>query len=157
MCLPEMLAVWSSGCQCLLNVVIMFEPPRRLFHKAAPPLCQTLKLSTSRFYLCDIMVVYLDCFNDTFCQIPAAAWWLTGDFCDTTSDGSALNGESLNKHQTFTNNQLKLKRISFFSPLLFQNITLTYSFSSIIHLTSMLNLLLNLWALNFQWLWSNIW
>lgn len=62
------------------------------------------------------MVVYLDCFNDTFCQIPAAAWWLTGDFSVTTSDGNTLNGELLNKHQTCTNNQLKVKRISFFFP-----------------------------------------
>lgn len=130
-----MLAMWSSGCQCLLNIVVILEPLRYLFQKAVPPLFQTLLLSTHPFlYLCDIMFVYSASYGPktvlmtrarvTSRQIRAAAWLLPDDFSVIKSGRDALHVESLNKQISWlTAPLISLNSNMFhFFPHLFQNI-----------------------------------
>lgn len=139
-----MLAMWSSGCQCLLNIVVIFEPLQCLFHKAVPLLFQTLKLSTLLYlYLSDITFVYSASYGPktvlmTWESHPVK-YWLLRDCYPMTSECHQIRQRrvtcSIKQADFLTNctiNQLKLKHVPFF-PRLFQNICF-YN--------------INLWALN---------
>lgn len=86
-----MLGMWGSGCQCLLNIVVIFEPLRCLFHKAVPPLFQSLKLSTLPYlYLWDIMFVYIDSYGPKTVlmtlELHPVRYWLLREFYPMTSE-----------------------------------------------------------------------
>lgn len=143
-CLPEILAMWSSGCQCLLNVVVIFEPLRCLFHKAVPPLFQTLKLSTLPYLcLCDILFVYIASYRQktilTTWDLHPVKYWLLRHCYSMTSECHQIRQRRITcwiiKHADFltncTINQLKLKHVPFFSHICFRTFVPTTWMSGI--------------------------